>query len=640
MVVESPFDFLRERVRSYVIKAAEEAGIALDARLLEARRTQRQYGDISVPLFRLYKEVGLPPEVLREKLWGVLSSASDELLKPLGIVNDFLNLGVSVKGYAPIVVESILRLGAEYGKLQSEKRERVIVEFVSANPIHPLHIGHLRNAVLGEALVRLLRARGHDVKAHFYVDDVGLQVAYAAYGFQLVKDLMGDEKPDHFVGAVYTMVNLIVEVKKLKEEASKAADPHKLAEINSRIDEDVARLKDYSERYPKVFDRLTKALLKLEDPEEEIRELNRGYEDDEPWAVKATRETVETCLRGIRQTLERLGVHFDSWDWESELTVWNGATEEAVRKLMETGLVETRDGALVFRADVLAQSEEVRRAAGIPGGLAVAPLTLKRSDGTTLYTTRDIAYSLWKLSRADRVVNVIATQQTLAQAQLRLALYALGYHDVGRRLVHYAYEMVVLPGIRMTSRRGVYISADEIIREAVDRAREEIKRRGIGREEDAEKVGLGALKFFFLSQTPSRTITFDWNRVLDFEQNSGPFVQYSYVRARSILRKAEEQGITYEGADPALLGEEEKWVLLLLGEFPSVVREAADNLRPDLLAVYLNELASEFNKYYDTTPVLRSPEGKRESRLAFVKAVAQVLENGMALLGIEPPERM
>ncbi|QOJ78200.1 arginine--tRNA ligase [Infirmifilum lucidum] len=640
MSVVSPSDYLKERVREYLARVAEVAGLSLDLSAVEVRRPLRQYGDVSVPLFKLYKEAGLPAETIRERISRVLGSVGHSMLTPRGIVNDYLNLEVNIREYAPVVIDSILSLGVRYGSVPSEEEERIIVEFVSANPIHPLHVGHLRNAVLGEALVRLLKSRGHDVRSHFYVDDVGLQVAYAVYGFKHVKEAQGKEKPDHFVGAVYTMVNLLVEVRKLKESVSRENDPKRIAELNSKIDEYVARLKDYSEKYPDVFNKLADVIMHSADPEGEIRAINRGYEEGGPWAVKLTRETINTCLEGIKQTLERLGVAFDSWDWESEITVWSGATEEVVEKLAETGLVEKRDGALVFRADLLAESNEVREAAAIPPGFSVTPLTLKRSDGTTLYTTRDIAYSIWKLARADKVINVIATQQSLAQAQLRLALYALGYRDIGRRLVHYAYEMVVLPGVRMTSRKGVYVSADEILQEAVDRAREEIRKRGLGSEKDAEKIGVGALKFFFLSQTPSRTITFSWERVLDFEQNSGPFVQYSYVRALSILRKAEEQGIASAKGDPSLLGEEEKPVVLLLGEFPSVVRSAAESLRPDLVTSYLNNLAVEFNKYYDTTPVLKAPEGKREARLMLVKSVAQTLANGMYLLGIEPPERM
>jgi len=270
----------------------------------------------------------------------------------------------------------------------------------------------------------------------------------------------------------------------------------------------------------------------------------------------------------------------------------------------------------------------------------VYPLTLTRSDGTTLYPTRDIAYSLWKLGRAERVINVIGVQQTLAQTQLRLALYLIGGAELAKRLIHYSYESVRLPGIKMSSRRGRFVTADELVEEAVERAREETLKRGLagGKDVDeiAEKVGIGAIKYTFLSVSPSKVITFKWERVLDFNQNSGPFVQYAYVRARSILRKADCKPELH----PEALGEEEKPLIMMVGEFPEVVSLAADSLRVDLLAQFLNDLAIAFNKYYDTTPVLRAPEGMRETRLAVVEAVATTLKNGLALMGIEVPERM
>jgi len=187
----------------------------------------------------------------------------------------------------------------------------------------------------------------------------------------------------------------------------------------------------------------------------------------------------------------------------------------------------------------------------------------------------------------------------------------------------------------------VYVLADDLVDEAVNRARAEIEKRGLGTEEDAERVGIGALKFFFLSTSPSKVLTFSWERVLDFEQNSGPFVQYSYVRAVGILRKAAEQGYDLQGVRLRDVGEEERGVLLLVGDFPEVVSRAADALRPDLVAAYLNNLAMEFNKYYDTCPVLRAPtESKVVTRLAVVKMVELTLRKGMRLLGIEPPQRM
>lgn len=634
----NPSGVLLDQVKGFLLEGLREGGIEVEEAAIEVRRERREFGDVSAQLSKVCAQTGKSVE----ELVSVLSPRQlPSMLAAFSVKNTFLNFTVNLQEYSKLVESSLFFYGDEYGSVPSERRLKIIVEHTSANPIHPLHIGHLRNAILGDALARLLRSRGHDVRTHFYIDDVGLQVTFAALGFRVAGSFERG-KPDHFVGDVYTMVNLLLEVEKLKGELRSARDPGRVAEINAKLSEYTARLHEYSKRHPEAFNKLVDEVGRLsQDIERVARSLGERYEKSEEEAVRAIRSVVERCLVGIRQTLDRLGIRFDSWDWESEITVWSGATHRVIARLMETGLVETRDGALVFRADLLASDPEIRRRAGIAEGLTVTPMTLTRSDGTTLYVTRDIAYSEWKLARADLVVNVIAAEQTLAQAQLRLALYALGHEDIGQRLIHYSHEMVNLPGVRMSSRRGVYISADSLVDEAVGRAKVEIEKRGLGTEEDAERVGIGALKFYFLSSSPSKVLTFSWERVLDFEQNSGPFVQYSYVRAASILRKAAEQGYDLEKVSLIDVGEEERAVLLLVGDFPDVVSRSADQLRPDMITSYLNQLAVEFNRYYDTCPVLRAPtESKVVTRLALVKMVEVVLRNGLRLLGIEPPRRM
>jgi len=634
----NPWEELEKQVRGFVVKALGRMGVEVEEQAVEVRRERREFGDVAIPLQKILAIRAVDADEL-------LHSLRDEPLPPLlssfKLVNAFLNFRVNLAEYASIVASSVFTYREEYGRVPADRKLRVIVEHVSANPVHPLHIGHLRNGILGDALVRLMRARGHDVRAHFYIDDVGLQVAFSSLGYSVAESLESG-KPDHFVGQVYTMVNLLVEVNNFKKELSRVSSPERIASVNAKISELLARLQELREKLPDVFDRLVSLCEKHGgDLETLARSIALGYEARDPHSVEIVRKSVARCLEGIKQTLERLGIRFDSWDWESEITVWSGAVEDVIRRLKGTGLVEEKDRVLVFRADVLAADPTVRRLANVPEGLTVQPLTLTRSDGTTLYVTRDIAYSEWKLSQADLVVNVIASEQTLAQAQLRLALYALGHRDVGRRLIHFSYEMVNLPGMKMSGRRGVYISVDELIEEAVARARAEIRKRGLGGEEDAERVGIGALKFFFLSTSPSKTLNFTWDRVLDFEQNSGPFIQYSYVRALSILRKAAEQGYVLEKPEIEDLGEEERELVLLVGDFPEVVSRAADNMRPDLLASYLNQLASEFNRYYDAHPVLKAPtRAKVVSRLTVVRMVEITLRNGMNLLGIEPPSRM
>ncbi len=628
---------LVEEVKRAFQAALEDMGLEHEV-LVE--RAPGGRGDLTVNFYRILRDA-------REAVRAAAEAASRvrESLRFVGRIDvkgGFVNLYVDPGSYGPLVWRAVREMGRDYGYNPHPSPMRVLIEHTSANPVHPLHVGHLRNCVVGDALARLLRARGHRVETHFYVDDVGLQVAYAAYGYEKAGGLKRRMKPDHYVGLIYSMVYTIVNVQVLDERRKSVSSPEERAKIDRELADWLWTAKELMERDEELFTRISEAVKAEEDPVARICEINRAYERKEEWAVKLVREVTGLCVTGFKQTLDRLGIRFDHWDWESEVTVWNGLTDEVLRLLRMTGYVRAAEGALIFDAQSLAADERVREELRIPKSFAVMPLTLVRSDGTTLYATRDIAYSIWKFKRGvDKVINVIAVQQALEQVQVRLALYALGFSREARNLVHYSYEMVSLPGVRMSGRRGRYITADELIEEAVKRAGQELVKRGLELEagrEVAERVGVGAVKYAMLSVSPSKPLTFSWDRVLDFERNSGPFIQYAYVRARSILRRA-------SGLKPVLregvLGEEERRLLFLVGYFPELVAEAADKLKVEALPHYLNELALAFNKYYDEVPVIRAePREKAEARLALVEMVALTLENGMRLMGVEPPHWM
>jgi len=646
MVTYSPHRELVREILERAEKALTGSGYRCKLSPDDVRKPPKGAGDIALQLFRAAKEANAPPQTLASIVAESFSPGG--LLTSASAARGYVNYAVDVASYGKLVIDTIERLGPGYGNVPTERPLRIIVEHTSANPIHPLHIGHLRNCLLGDSLARILRARGHNVRTHFYIDDVGLQVAYAAYGYSKVRDMRGRLKPDHFVGLVYSTTYILVELEEAKrrlKEAKEAGLDEEVLRVQRKIDDLVASANELREKDEELFYRLLDAISKDPDPMGRVQEINRAYERGEPWAVKMVRELVEACLDGFKETFKRLGVEFDSWDWESELTVWNTAAEDVVKRLIDAGLVRRKNGALVFAADVVAEDPQVRKQLGIPLSYTVTSLTLTRSDGTTLYPTRDIAYSIWKLRQADKVINVIAVQQRLAQIHVRLALYALGERERARNLVHYAYEIVRLPGVKMSGRRGRYVSADQLLDEAVALVREKIESEGRTMSEEektkiATAVGLGAVKYAILSVSPLKVVTFVWERVLDLSQNSGPFVQYAYVRAASILRRAKEESVAPDASKSKLFGEEEKALVLMLGEFPEVVVSAADELRPDYIAGYLNALAQEFNKYYDSVPVLRAPRDLAEARLALVRAVARVLKKGLYLLGIETPEKM
>jgi arginyl-tRNA synthetase len=267
-----------------------------------------------------------------------------------------------------------------------------------------------------------------------------------------------------------------------------------------------------------------------------------------------------------------------------------------------------------------------------------------RADGTTLYTTRDIPYNLWKFQKAEQLINVIGMEQTLAQIQLKIALCALGHIDKVKNLRHFAYNLVQLPGYRMSGRTGRYITLDETEDEAVKRAYNEVSRRSPSLSEEEKQiisnhVGIGALKYALIEVDPSKPVVFTWDRVLDFEKNSAPYIQYSHARAGSILRKA---GRKPEKPDYSLLAQPiERDLILMLARFPEVFIDSAENLRPNEIAEFANALADKFSTFYNALPVIKAkPPELSDARLVLVDAVRMLLRNSLSLLGIEAPERM
>ncbi len=400
---------------------------------------------------------------------------------------------------------------------------------------------------------------------------------------------------------------------------------------------------DMEKRYPQLFVQLFEAISEDSDPEEQVSKLIRGYEAGEEEPKQLLREVCELCLRGFRETLSSVEISIDSWDWESDL-IWNGDVNRVIDELKKTPYVFEENGVLEFDAEKVAYDLDLKNVLGISDEHELSPLTLVRADGTSLYTTRDVAYHLWKFQRAERVVNVIGMEQTLPQLQLKLALSALGHTDYIKKLTHFAYSLVRLPGHRMSSRRGRYITLDEVMTGAADRAYAEVSKRSPYLSEEEKQqisvfVGKGAVKYALIAVDPTKPVVFTWDRVLDFEKNSAPYIQYAHARARNILLKASRNP---ENADFSLLTDSmERDLVLTLARFPDVFLDAAENLRPNAIADYVNMLADKFNRFYTKLPVIKAESAAlSDARLALVDATRIVFRNALKLLGIEAPERM
>jgi arginyl-tRNA synthetase len=437
-----------------------------------------------------------------------------------------------------------------------------------------------------------------------------------------------------------------VELNRLKrnvEQAKNISDIDELNRLSRELTEWVSIAGELQGKYPELFEDLLARISEDPNPEEEIGKLNLAYENGEEHAKQLVRRVSDLCLDGFRSTLSRIGVCYDSWDWESDF-VWSGQVGEALRKLKQSPFVHGEGGVLEFDAEKVVNALSLKAKLGLREDYEVPKLTLVRADGTTLYTTRDVAYTLWKFGRAERVVNVIGMEQSLAQLQLKIAMYALGCGKQAENLVHFAYNLVTLPGYKMSSRRGRYITLDEVLDEAEERAFEEVSKRSPSLS-DAEKrkiatfVGLGAVRYALVDVDASKPVVFTWDRVLNFETNSAPYVQYTHARACSILRKAGESSAK---PDFELLKEKLEHELVLdLASFPDVFIDAAEYLKPNMIADYTNALADKFNTFYGALPVIKAePKELSAARLELTKAVRTVLNNALTLIGVVAPEKM
>lgn len=659
-------------------------------------------GDLASPIaFQIAKKRGETKKEQRKlaieianDLAGKLAKKELKLVKEVEALNGFLNFRLDFPIFAKNVISQVLSLKEKYGHQDIGKGKTIIVEHTSANPIHPLHIGTARNAILGDTIFRIYKALGYNVIRLFYVNDMGKQVAYLVYGYNLVKEkLKPVGKIDHWFGALYSAIVTAIEAIK---EAKKIFQERELLLENSSLDEvDKIHLRTLIERYiasnwPEILKRylgepfenefnkaaqwsnalseillkwpmiLLEVLKKVKDnAEEEIANLVKKYERGDEQTIRSFREVATQVLKGFQETLERVGIGFDGFDWESNL-VFSGLVDDILKKLEKW--TEIREGAIYLRIrDSLRELEGIRKIFDIPkdvverafkeGKLSDLPsdLVLKRSDGTTLYTTRDIAYSVYKFEKygAEKVLNIIGKDQTLAQKQVKAALYLAGYKEYSENLIHVAYEMVILKEGKLSSRRGRYITFDEIIEEAKRIALKELIKRYPEESfeklnERAEKIAVGAIRYALLSVAPEKVLEFEWSKILDFERNSGPFLQYTYVRALSILKKANVADIDVNSIDFSVLKTDvEKEIIKRIAMLPEVLRRAADDLKPNLIVDYANKLAITFNSFYQQYPVIKAETSElKMARLALVSAVVHVLGNVLDILGIPKLEKM
>ncbi|MBW9223380.1 arginine--tRNA ligase, partial [Methanothermococcus sp. SCGC AD-155-E23] len=460
-----------------------------------------------------------------------------------------------------------------------DRNKKVILEHTSANPNGPLHIGHGRNAIIGDSLKRILEFIGYDVETHYYVNDMGRQEAVVVFGLERF-EIEKDKKPDHVIGEIYIKAN-------------------KLLEEDPQLEEEIGRI---------------------------MREYERSLEnrEDNP-IVERFQWAVNYALEGIRETLSNLNIKHDTFVWESEY-VRNGMVREVIKRLIETGRVLEEDG--VYKLDLSDFGIEKK-------------LVLTRADGTTLYSTRDIAYHLDKMSRCDIGIDVLGADHKLTAQMVEASLKLL--KSKTPKVIF--YEFISLPEGSMSTRRGRFVTLDEVLEEAERRAIEEVKKRGVARDEEikeiARKIALGAVRYNIVRISPEKPIVFKWEEALDFEKVGCPVIQYAHARCCRILEHAREIGVEDEELFNYEMKDQEKILIKTLLKFPKIVEIAGESLKPHILANYMLDVAHKFNSFYGNCPILK--EKNRNilySRLKIVESTKIVIENGLKLLGIECPGKM
>jgi len=592
------------------------------------------FGDLALPIPKLGKKDFSELESLKY--------IKGKFIKKIDIKNIFINAVIDERELFFYIYSNMKE---NYGINKTNSPKRYVVEHTSANPVHPLHLGHLRNAILGDTISRLLKYRGHEVVVRFYVNDVGRQVAILIYALKLLGyPDPPDIKVDHWLGLIYAIINVLLEVRSIKKQLKEINEVNeRFKELQEKLDELIVTAKELRDRNVNLFDKLSDELNKRseEEIEREISEIIKLYESRDENVVKIVRKYVDLILKGFLESLSKLNIFFDGMDYESEI-VWSKYMTEVLERIRGSVIRTEYKGTLALELNDFLD-DEIREKLRIPKNLEVPPLIVMRSDGSTLYTVRDIAYSLYKFREynADVVINVIAEQQYIPQIQLRASLYLLGYPEYAVNLIHYSYGMVNLQGYKMSGRRGKYISLDELYERFRIIAATKLNESNREVNDNTLKhVINSAIRYSILQVSANKPVSFNIETSLDLSQNSGPYLQYTYARAYNILAKSNED-LDLNKVDISDLSDEKRKLLIEIAKFPEVFEKVSDELRPEDLISYLKNLADIFNRWYDKERILQEQNtGKRQLRLHIVKGVERVLHNGLEVLGIKPLQRM
>ena len=576
-------------------------GVELTEKDVQLQETRKEFaGDLTVVVFPFTRYSRKSPEETAKELGEYLKQNIEEV-ETYNVIKGFLNVVIS-SAYWIEVLNDVAK-EEKYGYAKEPSGKTYMIEYSSPNTNKPLHLGHIRNNFLGWSVSEIQKANGHNVIMVNLVNDRGIHICKSMIAWEKFANGATPEstgtKGDHFVGDYYVRFDkeYKAQIKELMEQGKTEEEAKKEAPI----------------------------LL-------EAQEMLRKWEAGDEKVVSLWRTMNDWVLKGFDETYKMMGISFDKVYFESQ-------TYKKGRDLVLKGLA---DGVL-YRKDTGSVWADLT-------GDGLDHKLLLRDDGTSVYMTQDIgtAYDRFNEFNMDQEIYVVGNEQNYHFQVLSLVCKKLGF-DWADKIKHLSYGMVELPEGKMKSREGTVVDADELIDEMIHTARttsEELgKLDGYTKEEAEEvyrKVALGALKYFILKVDPKKTMMFNPKESIDFNGNTGPFIQYTYTRIKSVLRKAEEAGVKIVPGDiHTALTEKEQNLVKLIAKLPAVVKEAGDNYSPALIGNYAYELAKEFNQFYHDYSILKEEnEQVRNLRLLLAQQCSVAIENAMGMLGIEMPERM
>ncbi|GAB6009324.1 arginine--tRNA ligase [Dysgonomonas reticulitermitis] len=595
---------LESTLQKSVIKAIHDLyGHEVTAEQASVQKTKKEFeGHYTLVVFPFLKISKKNPEQTAQEIGQWLVENTNEVAR-YNVIKGFLNLSIDTTSWLHLLND--IHSSVEYGIVKAgDNSPLVMVEYSSPNTNKPLHLGHIRNNLLGFALAEVLKANGNRVVKTNIVNDRGIHIcksmlAWKKWGNNETPESSG-KKGDHLVGDYYVLFDRYYKAE--------------LAELQTKG--------------------LSKEEAEAKSPlMAEARDMLRLWEAGDAETVALWEKMNSWVYAGFDETYKRLGVDFDKIYYESQ-TYLDG--KETVLEGLKKGVFYQKEDGSVW-ADLTGEGLDHK--------------LLLRSDGTSVYMTQDIGTAKLRFDDypIDKMIYVVGNEQNYHFQVLSILLDKLGF-EFGKGLVHFSYGMVELPEGKMKSREGTVVDADDMVDEMVATAKETSqelgKLDGVTEEEAnniARIVGMGALKYFILKVDPKKNMTFNPKESIDFNGNTGPFIQYTYARIQSVLRKAVEQGIAIPDQlkKDINLSIKEENLIQLVGDYAAIVKQAGDEYNPALIANYVYDLVKEYNQFYHDYTILKEEDTVlRSFRLVLSEEVAKVVKSGMSLLGIEVPDRM